>query len=882
MRLAAQLRHRLRSLLHRAAVEQELDEEIRYHVERQLEADIAKGVSYDEALLTARRATTGIEARKEECRDVRGLNVLDNVWRDIRFAIRQLQKTPTFAGIAVLVLALGLSAAVAIFAYVDAALIKPLPYPDPTRLVGVTETAPMIPRANLSYHDYLDWKRMNRVFRSLDAYNGTGYLLDTPSGVQPVSAARVSGGFFRTLGIRLFLGRDFEPGEDLPGAAKSVILTWPTWMKRYGGRREIVGQTLSLSGVSYTVIGVLPQEFQFAPLGRAEVVTPLDSGSNCSKRRSCHNLYGLARLNDGVSVRAALDNMTSIAQELERQYPDSNRGQGASVLPLTEVVVGQIRPILLVLITGAGLLLLIACANVASLLLVRAEHRRREITIRGAVGASSSRLLSQFVTEGLVLSLAGGVLGLLFARWTIPFLLTLIPANMLTMMPFLGGSGLNLRVILCAIGILLVAAAIFSLAPAAHFSLSKMREGLVEASRGSAGLSWRRLGARLVVFEFAAAMVLLAGAGLLGKSLYHLLRVDLKFQPDHLATLTVAAPDTKYGKSEQSTVLGQEIVKRASSVPGVVSAEATSTLPVSFNGNTQWIRFVGKPYNGEHIEVNAREVNPAYFTTIEAKLLRGRHFTEFDNESSRRVIIVNQKLVQQYFPGEDPIGKQIGNTSLSPDSLREIVGVVDDIREGSLNSQIWPAVYYPFAQSPDTYFSLVVRTSQDPAAVLPAISAAVRRLYPDAGVGDEITMEDRIYMSQTASLHRFAAWLVGGFAGLALLLGVVGLYGVVAYAVSQRTREIGVRMALGAAPKSVYQLILQEAARLVAIAAVLGLAASVASATLMRGLFYEVRSWDIPMLGIVTAILMLAALLASYIPARRAALVDPAVALRAE
>ena len=803
--------------------------------------------------------------------------------QDLRYALRQLRKSPGFACTAILVLTLGICASVAIFGFVDAALIKPLPYPNPTRLVDVTESAgTLFSRANLSYPDYLDWKKLNQVFGSMDVYTGNGYLMSTPTGTEPVPAESVSDGFFRTLGVTPILGRDFYSGEDLPAAPQTILLTFPSWEKRFGGRKSVIGETVTLSGIPHTIIGVLPRDFQFAPSGNAEFWATLHASDSCSLRRSCHNLEGIGRLKDGVSVQAALADMKAIARQLEIQYPRENRGQGASVAPLSEVIVADIRPILLVLLAGAGLLLLIACVNVSSLLLVRSEGRKREIAVRGALGASRARLVSQFITEGLVLIFAASMLGVGAGRVAMRVLTRLISKDMMDGMPYLRGIGLNLHMLAFAVAISLFAAVLFSATPIVRLPLTKLQEGLTEGGRGFAGSMWRRLGANMVVLELAIAVVLLVGAGLLGKSFYRLLQVDLGFQSDHLATLQVALSKASYGKDEQQVAVGRRIVSSIGSLPGVKSVGITSVLPVNFNGNTDWIRFVGRPYNGEHNEVNQRDVSSAYFTTLQAKLLQGRYFSDAEDASKPLVAVINQALAKKYFPGEDPIGKKFGDDGLSPRSIREIVGVVDDVKEGSLDSEIWPAVYYPFNQSTDTYFSLVVRTSQSEQSMLPTLVTAVHQIDPGIGTMDEATMTGRINDSPTAYLHRSSAWLVGGFAFLALLLGVVGLYGVIAYSVSQRTREIGVRMALGAQRSSVYQLILKEAALLTIAGIAGGLVCSIAAATLIRGLLFGVPSWDAATFAAVSALLATSALLASYIPARRAAKVDPMVALRYE
>ena len=802
--------------------------------------------------------------------------------QDFRYALRQLRKSPGFACTAILVLTLGMCASVSIFAFVDAALIKPLPYPEPNQLVDVTESVAMIPRANLSYPDYLDWKKLNQVFSSMDVYGGSGYLLRTSAGTEPVPGTRVSDGFFHTLGITPVLGRDFYAGEDLPAAPRTVILSYSTWQNRFGGRKGVIGETVTLSGIPHTIVGVLPIDFQFAPRGKAEFWTTLHASDSCALRRSCHNFNGIGRLKDGVSVAMAFANMKTIARQLELQYPNDNRGQGASVLPLSEVIVSNIRPILLVLLGGAGLLLIIACVNVSSLLLVRSENRKREVAVRGALGASRARLIRQFVTEGLVLVAAGCCFGLVGAVGAMRILTRLISKDMMSTMPYLTGLGLNSHVLVFAGAICIFSAALFSLPPVLRLPLNKLREGLTEGGRGYAGTVWRRFGANLVAVELAIAVVLLVGAGLLGKSFYRLLHVDIGFQPDHLATLQVALSDATYAKDEQVVAVGRQIVRRIQKLPGVESVGLTSVLPVSFNGNTTWIRLVGRPYNGEHNEVNQRDVNSDLFTTLHAKLLRGRYFTDTEDASKPAVIIINQALARKYFPGEDPIGQKIGDTDLSPKSITEIIGVVDDVKDGSLDSEIWPAVYYPFNQNSDTYFSLVVRTSQAEQSVLPALVAAVHEIDPGIGTMNEASMIDRINDSPTAYLHRSSAWLVGGFAALALLLGVVGLYGVIAYSVTQRTREIGVRMALGAQRRSVYQLIMKEAVWLAGAGIGVGLLGAIAAASLMRGLLFGVRSWDATTLAGVSVVLGISALLASYIPARRAARVDPLVALRYE
>ena len=872
---------KLGMLIRREKFDSELEEEMSFHREEKERELRDEGMSPEAAHRAAMREFGNGTRLKEQSHEIVGFR-LETVWQDFRFAIRQLRRSPGFTITAILMLALGIGASVAIFAFVDAALIKPLPYSDPNRLVDVNERAAMFPRSNLSYQDYVDWKKMNKVFSALEVYTGNGYLLSTPTGTEPVQSARVSDGFFRVLGVKPVLGRDFYVGEDKPGAAETVILSHDTWQSRFGGRKDVIGQTVRLSGIPTTIIGVLPPDFQFAPQGKAEFWATLHTLNNCEKRRSCHNLYGVARLKDGGSVQQALADMTGIAKQLEVQYPDSNRDQGASVKPLYEEIVGDIRPLLLVLLSGAGLLLLIACVNVASLLLVRSESRRREIAVRGALGASPARLVRQFVTEGLVLIAGGSALGLLAAYGGMTLLSKLLSKDMLDYMPYLSGIGLNAHLLMFTGVISLLAAMLFAVTPIMRVPLTAMREGLADGARGSAGTLWRRFGANLVVLELTVAVVLLVGAGLLGKSFYRLLHVELAFHPDHLATLQMSFPELTYSKDEQVVTIGRQIVSRVESLPGVKSAAITSVLPVSGNGNTDWIRFVGKPYNGEHNEVNQREVSSDYFKTLQAKLIRGRLFTDEEDASKTKVALINQTLANKYFPGENPIGKKYGDTTLSPTSIREIIGIVDDLREASLDGETWPAEYTPINQNPDTYINLVVRTSQDEKAILPTLEVAIHQIDPGIGTMGEATMNQRISNSQTAYMHRSSAWLVGGFAAMALLLGVVGLYGVIAYSVSQRTREIGVRMALGAQKSSVYRMILKEAGWLTGLGIFAGLVCSLAVATLMRKVLFGIRSWDMSTLVAVAALLGVSALLASYFPARRAASVNPVEALRAE
>jgi len=857
-------------------------EEIKAHLE--LEADELKGegLTEEEARRRARVEFGNVRAANERFYLRNRVVWLDNLVRDAKFAIRQLVKNPGFAATAILVLALGIGASVAIFGFVDAALLEPLPYANPGRLMSVNESNVESQRWPLSYPDFLDWQRLNRSFSSLDAYTGSGYLLHTKSGAEPVQGERVSGGFFATLGVRPMLGRDFYPGEDLLGGPNVVILSYEAWLTRFGAKPEAVGRTVDLDNQAYTIIGVLPRSFSFAPSGNAEFWVPINVLSPHEHSRTFYAFMGIGRLRESVTVQSAQAEMMAIAQHLLRQYPKPGLDLSASIVPFSEIIIGDVRPILLTLLGGAALLLLIACVNVASLVLVRSESRRREIAVRGALGATYARLLQQFVTEGLLLAVFGSLAGAAVAIATMKLLRRLVPEDMASSMPFLGGVGWNAHTGAFAAAIALMTALLLAATATLRLSLRKLRDGLADGDRGTAGLLWRRLGANLVVVELAIAVVLMAGAGLLGQSLYHLLHVPLGFDPDHLATLRVMAPGSVYKTDDQTMGLYQEIVRRVSSLPGVKSAGMSSMLPVECYCATDSIQFPGRPYHGEHNEVVERHVSPEYLPTVKASLVRGRVFTEADNASTPGVTVINQALARKYFPGQDPTGQRIANDEGGRPSVWEIVGVVDDVREGSLDEDVWPAEYFPINQTRDHFFSLAVRTAQEPGTLLPMLVSTLHQIDANLGVSDEASMAEKIGSTQAALLHRFSALLVGGFAAMALVLGVVGLYGVIAYSVTQRTREIGVRMALGAQRSSVYRLVMRQAGWLTAVGLVIGLVCSVGASLFMRKLLFGVQAWDAVTLSCVVVLLGLASMGASFVPARRAASVNPVEALRAE
>jgi predicted permease len=869
---------KLRLLIGRARFRDELTEEMEFHRAAAETAFAEEGMTPEAAKYAARRQFGNATRLNEQSHEVVGFG-LETVMQDLRFALRQLRRSPGFTLTAILVLALGMGANLAIFAFVDAALIKPLPYLNPSRLVGLFESIAAGPKYCISYLDYLDWKRLNKSFAAMDAYTGWNFMLRSPQGTELSQGAHVSSGFFRTLGVAPMLGRDFRPEEDGRDASRTVILSYASWQKRFGGRKDILGKTVTLDGATKTIVGVMPRDFNFAPVEPAEFWDTIDPAASCSKRRICHNLFGVARLKNGVTVAAALDDVTRLARQLEKQYPDSNQGQGAAVFPLTEVIVGDVEPILQTLLVGTALLLLIAGVNVANLLLVRSEGRRREIALRGALGASAVRIVRQFVTEGAVLVGAGSILALAIAFVAVRTLPRLMTADMLAGMPFLSGAGMSARVAVYGLAIALVAWMLFAVVPLLRLPLREVRSGLTDGGRTVAGVGWRRLGSSLVVVELATAMLLLAGAGLLTRSLYQLLHVEIGVRTDHLASVQIAGPRSTYGTDEKAIALEKEVLRRMESLPGVRSAAVTTYLPLSGNGPFSDFIIDGQPMRpGDHDEATRREITPTYLATIGAQMVRGRTFTE-DDGLKMHVAIVNQAMARTFFAGEDPIGKRIRYTGGTGPTL-EIVGIVRDIKEGPLDDLTRPAFYIPFAQDPRSFFAVVVRSSQDEASLLPMM--VMHDFDPSIAAFGQSTMETNIRESQTAYLHRSAAWLAGGFAAMALLLGVIGLYGVIAYSVSQRTREIGVRMALGAQRSTVYRMVLREALRLTVVGIGAGVVGSLATTSLLRPLLFGVRPWDGATLAGVAALLGVAAMLASYLPAHRAASVNPVEALRAE
>ena len=808
---------------------------------------------------------------------------MSGLWQDIQYGMRVLLRRPSFTIVAVLVLTLAIGANVTIFSFIDTALLRPLPYRDPEQLVKIWDSrqAEVYSRFEASYPDYLDWKQQNQAFSSLAAYGGGGnVVLAAADGPQMIKAGRVSDNFFQTLGVLPLFGRLFQSGEDLESAPRYAVLSYSFWQRQFGRRRDVLGQSVTLNSVPRTIVGVLPKNFHFAPIGEVDLYVTLHAGGGMRIRRNLHWLHPVGRLKPGVSREQAQGMMNVVAVNLEKQYPDSNKELRTVVVPLSELITGQIKPILLVLLSAVGLLLLIACANVANLLLARSATRAKEFAIRSALGARRWRVIRQVIVEGTLLATVGTVLGIVFAIIATRWMILTLPKEALQSMPYLKNISVDPRILLFAGGLGLLTALLFSLPPALGLS-APLHNALREAGQQSLAGSWRKFGSSLVVAEVAISAILLVASGLLLKSLFHLLTVDTGFNVSRLTTFYVFPDSRRYIEDPQAIVLHDKLVDGLHGVPGVSAVGVTSTPPI-VGGNTSLFRVLGAPLTPLPYEANSRDIDPGYFSTLQAKLNAGRYFDEHDDAKAPQVVILNETLAKIAFGSENPIGKQIVFTYNAQEKPREVVGVVSDVHEGELNVADKPAIYTPFAQSPDSIFAVVVRSDLDQATLRPPLERAVHQVDPGIVLYQMQTMEDLIAQSPAAVMHRYPAWLVSVFAMSALMLGIVGLYGVMSYLVSQRTREIGVRMALGAPRGKVVRLILGNGIRLAAIGIVAGVAGAVLAGYTFRSVLFGVEPWDIATLLAVAAILAAICGAASYVPALRASRLDPVKALRYE
>jgi putative ABC transport system permease protein len=866
------LKTALRTLFCKSEMERELDEELRYHIEQQTEQNFRLGMSPEEARSAALRAFGGVEQAKERSRDARGIRWLEELWQDFRYGGRMLVKIPGFTFAAVLTLSLGIGANTAIFTIVNAVLLRPLPYRDPDRLMRLWETTPQLPTFSISGPNYRDWADQNRVFEQMAAWREQNFNLTNGGDPERLGAALVTASFFPLLGVKLALGRSFIPEEDQPGANnRFVIMSDRLWHRRFGTDANILGKTLTLNGGSYTVVGIMGPEFQFGTSGDLWLPLALDP---LRDNRSNHILTAAARLKPGVTLDQARAEMDNIARRLEEQYPNSNKGWGVKIATFYDwIIEGQFRQALLILLGAVGLVLLIACANVANLLLSRAATRQKEIAIRSALGASRLRLIRQLLTESVILALAGGGLGVLLAWWGVDAFIAANPGSI----PRLREIGLDNRVLAFTFTISLLTGLLFGLAPALQASRIALNEFLKEGGRTSAGFGLSRLRRLLIVSEIAFALVLLVGAGLLMKSFLRLQQVNLGFDPDRVLTLQLTLPRTKYPEARQQADFYQQMLERVRNLPGVRFAGASSSIPFPRGGSPYSPFFPeGRQLSPEKsVGGNYRLVSPDYFRAMGIPLLKGRDFTNEDNGERQPVVVISDETARRLWPGEEPLGKRLqwGGSS----QRFTVVGVVGDIRSAKLEAEPSLAIYVPSIQ-PQMY--LVARTATEPMSLAAAIRSQVQAMDKDQPIANLRTMEQVV--SNSISQRRFSTLLLGLFAVVALLIASIGVYAVMSYSVAQRTREVGIRMALGAQSGDVLKLVLGQGMKLIGVGIVIGLVGAVALTRWMATLLFEVKPTDPLTLVGVAALLAAVALLACWLPAWRATKVDPVTALHSD
>jgi putative ABC transport system permease protein len=807
---------------------------------------------------------------------------MNKLIQDLRYGIRTLVKRPSFAIIAVATLALGMGASTVIFTVVNAALLRGLPYKEPDRLVHLWERKPQqeFSKREFSYPDYQDYQQ-NNVFEGLGAYTGGGAILTGLGEPERIAAPRVSANFFSVLGVDPFIGRTFQQGEDTPNGPRVTVLTYGYWQRRFGGDNGVLGRAITINGESYTIVGVLPASFQFA-LRNSDLWLPYQPTQNQLTRRFLHGTNLIARLKPGVTAEQAQSEMNIIASRIEQQFNDSHAGTIARVVPLQEEIVGTVRPILLVLLAAVAFVLLIACANVASLVLTRSLARQKEVAVRAALGASRWRVVRQLLTESLLLSLAGGAAGLFIAYWGVPALVATLPENQLNALPFLKSLQIDYGILGFSFALSLLTGIVFGIAPALQSSRLDLNEVLKEGGRQSSAGSGQRLRSALVVGEIAMAVVLLVGAGLMMKSLLRLLQTNVGFNTENLLTMGVVLSPAKYPEPNQVDNFYSQLQERVQSLPGVVSAGTVDILPLNGGNTTRfYVDDDPVPQPGKETEANIRVVNEHYFQTIGVPLLAGRNFDERDSRDTPVAVIIGKTIADRLFAGRDPVGRKLRYPSLQADPIT-IVGVVGDVKITGLDEEIKPVLYYPKRQSGGFNASLVVRTNTDPTSLANTVRGEVRNLDSDAAILNVNTMEGMISQTPASFMRRFPALLIGIFAGVALLLASIGIYGVVSYSVSQQIHYIGIRMALGAGPSDILKMVLRQGMVLALAGVAIGVVAALALMRLLETLLYQVTTTDFMTFAIVSGTLFGVALLACYLPARRATKVDPLVALRYE
>jgi putative ABC transport system permease protein len=867
-----------RALTGRSTLERDMDEELRFHLES-CAADLARsGVPAAEAARRARIEFGAVEGYKESCREARGLRLFDELHGDLRYAFRVLRKSPSFALTAVVTLALGIGANTAIFSAVKAVLLNQLPYRDPDRLVKLGEAdAGETVADTIGYTTAYDLRRLSRSFASMSLYRDASGVIVDRGGPELVGGLRVNYGFFDTLGVRMRIGRTFLPEEDLPDRRHEVILAHGLWMRRFGGDPNIVGRVIRLSDASFTVVGVLPAgfrplEIQGAPLV-PELFEPLGYAlTDPFACRDCQHLQLIARLKPGVPADRAHAELNTIMADLVRHYPASYPPQAKVALePLHDHIVGSAGTALWVLMGAVGFVLLIACVNVANLMLARATGRSREIALRAALGATRGRLVRQLLTESLLLAVAGGVAGVLLGWWCTSELAALAPREM----PRLDEIHVDAAVLWFALAASLFTGILFGLMPA-------LRTSRADFGKTAGSRSRSRLRDLLVTAELALAFVLAVGAGLLGKSLVRLLNVDPGFDPHNVLTLKTHLYSVRYQKPETELGYDAQVFARLLATPGIESVAMTSSLPLKdFDRWGFHVRDRPAAHVSEDPSADNYAVSPDYFRVMRIPLKRGRLFNAQDAADAPKVALISEDCAREMFPNRDPIGKQIqlgGRDDSKP--WIAIVGIVGDVRPHGLDTALNIAAYVPQAQNMSFGFSLVARTTTDPRGLERAVRAAFLAVDPTQPVSEVRPLDD--YLASSLAERRFTLALLALFGGLALTLAAVGIYGVVSFAVTSRTREMGIRMALGAERRDVLAMVLRQAGVLAGAGLAAGCAASLALTRFMAALLFEVRTTDVATLAAIAALLAAVALGASYLPARRAASVDPNLALRYE
>jgi putative ABC transport system permease protein len=816
---------------------------------------------------------------------------MNNLIQDVRYGIRMLLKSPGFTGVAILTLALGIGANTSIFSLINAVLLRPLPFEEPDRLVMVWERRSNSGETNIpvSGHEFIGWRERSRAFESLAIIQPDVLILTGRGEPETLNVWRVSADFFSVLGVQPLLGRTFLTGEDQAGSNKIAVLKEGLWKRRFGADPDIVGKSITLSDQSYTVVGVMPS-LDLMP----DVWMPIDLIDE-QKRVGKHSNNVIGRLGSGVTLVEAQADLKNIAHQLEQQYPDNNTDHSVGVIALHEFTVGNVQGALLVLFGAVGFVLLIACANVANLLLTRAAARQKEIAIRMALGAGRARLVRQLLTESLLLAVVGGGVGLLLAMWVIDLLPLIKAVNI----PRLDQVSIDGGVLAMTVGLSLFTGILTGMAPALRSSRPNLSQSLNEGTRASASLGRRRIGSLLVILEIALALVLLVGGGLMIKSFIRLVNVEPGFDPHNVLRLGLTLPGPRYPQVQQQRVFYQELIERIKALPGVESVGATTRTPLG--GTASWlpVSIEGRPAPppGQEPYVADRTISSDYFRAMRIPLRRGRYFTEadarravpvirwfeqqpypehFDEPQPEPVIIINETMAQMFWPGEDPLGRRV---RLIASPWFTVVGVVGDIRHGSLNSQPYPEMYLSHLQEPQESMAVMIRTANDPLNLATAVREQIKELDKDQPVA--ITTMGQIF-SDSVGGQRFNALLLGIFGALALALAMVGVFGVINYSVAGRTHEIGVRIALGAQPKDILRLVVGQGLTLAVAGVGIGLVGAFALTHLITGLLYGVSPTDLWTYVIVSLLLTGVALLASYIPARRAVKVDPIVALRYE